>query len=60
MDSDVSMNNYFDSKVCLILSSNFTNNKEASRYGNSPELRVSRGTRNVENESVILPFRIRE
>ena len=55
-DSDVSINNHFDSKViyCLILSSNLTNNKETSRSANSPDLGLLRC--NVGNENVILPF----
>ena len=52
VDSDVSINNYFDSNYCLILVPNFTNNKEVSRSANFPELIVSQG--NAENESVIL------
>ena len=57
---DASINHYFESKsiYCLISLSNFTNNKEASRSANFPELRLSLG--NVGNESMILPFRIRE
>ena len=57
---DASVTDYFESKsiYCLISLSNITNNKEASRSANSPELKLAFGT--AGNESVILPYRIRE
>ena len=60
VDSDVSINNYFDPKAiyCLISLFNITNNREAIPSANSPELRVSRG--NAGYESVILPLGIRD
>ena len=60
VDSHVSLNNYFDSKniYCFISLSNFTKNKEAFGRKIPIQLRVLQG--NAGNESMILPFRIRE
>ena len=55
---DASLNDYFDSKAiyCLFPLSNFTNNKDASRSANSPELKFLLS--NARNESVTLPLHI--